>query len=112
MLDPLHAGKFPISMKFPEKAKTATVLPNLSNASLVPIGKLYNDNCDIKKNKKRLLLQNYNVVVTGGYRNSKDELYKILLPQHHLQDYKRHPLTKYAGLYLANTSSKKKKKKE
>ena len=55
--DPIKStcsGIIPLSSKLSSKAKTATVLKNLQNSSLISLGQLCDDECKILLDKKEL----------------------------------------------------------
>ena len=53
------------------------VLLRLKSASLVSIGKLYDDNCDILLNKRKLIVVKDNEIVLQGFRNYSDDLWDL-----------------------------------
>ena len=48
---PSHIGQLPLSSQLSSKAKQSTVLPQLKNASLVSLGQLCDENCEITLTK-------------------------------------------------------------
>ena len=49
---PSHAGDVLLPLEFSEEARKATILLNLRNVSLVSLGQLSGDNCDVLLNRK------------------------------------------------------------
>ena len=54
-IDVTHQGNLPLSNKLSPTARNAMILPGLKSVSLVLIGKLCDDDCDVLLNKKTLL---------------------------------------------------------
>ena len=57
------------------------MLPHLKSASLISLGQLCNDNCNIVLNKTKLFVLKNNQLLLQGYRNNQDGLWDIPLPQ-------------------------------
>ena len=50
-----NQGDLPLSNKLSPAARNAMILPGLKSASLISIGQLYDDDCDVLLNKKTLI---------------------------------------------------------
>ena len=100
-------GNIPFSEKLSEAAKDASVLPGLESSSLVSLGQLCDDDCEILLNKKSLFVIKENELILEGYRNQNDLLWDIpvsnpdILKSTHLTN------PNGAGLYsvIANTKA-------
>ena len=57
--------------------------PNLKNESLISVGQLCDDGCDIVFNKTAVKIIKNNKVILEGSRSEKDKLYDIQLPTKH-----------------------------
>jgi hypothetical protein len=75
-----HNGQLPIP-SLSKMARNATILPHLKSASLISLGQLCNDNCDIFLNKTKLFVLKNNELLLQGFRNKQDGLWDIPLPQ-------------------------------
>jgi hypothetical protein len=64
-----------------KSARNTSVLPHLKSASLISLGQLCNDNCNVVLNKKKLFVFKDNKLILRGYRNNQDGLWDIPLPQ-------------------------------
>ena len=73
-LKPSHQGLLPLSNLLTSEAKKATVIPQLSNSSLISMGQLCDDGCEVKLTKQKLLVTKNNIVVMVGHRNCTDGL--------------------------------------
>ena len=62
------------------RAKTVHILPNLTNASLLSIGQLCDDNCWGLFNKNHLLIFKQNQLILWGERNILDGLWDVPIP--------------------------------
>ena len=63
-------GKLSLSSELSAPAQTAIVLPQLKSSSLISLGQLCDDNCDINLNKTTLKVIKNNKVIMRGIRNS------------------------------------------
>ena len=102
-------GQLPLSTKLSSKAKEAIVLPQLQSSSLISLGQLCDDNCNIQLNKKELKVYKNNELVMKGFRNQSDGLWDIPIVTK-LQDdnYKMpptHPSIYMATSYKSTTST-------
>ena len=70
-------GILPISQQLSQKGSTAMILPGLSSASLISIGQLCDDGCNVFLNEKTLLAVKDDKVVLEGIRNRTDNLWDI-----------------------------------
>ena len=70
-------GIVPLSQHLSTEASTAKILPGLSSASLVSIGKLCDDDCKVFLDKKILIAVKEDKVILEGKRNNNDGLWDI-----------------------------------
>ena len=98
-LKPSHQGLLPLSNLLTSAAKTATVLPQLSNSSLISMGQLCDDGCEVKLTRKKLSVTKNNMVVMEGHRNYTDGLWDIPIIKSSITSYKHLPQAHHAGLY-------------
>jgi hypothetical protein len=70
-------GQLPLSTKLSPQAQTAMILPQLKSASLISIGQLCDDNCDVLLNKHHLVAIKDKQVILTGVRNPYDKLWDI-----------------------------------
>ena len=70
-------GQLPLSAKLSPKAKEAIVLPKLQSSSLISLGQLCDDNCNVHLDKKELKVYKEKELVMKGYRNPVDGLWDI-----------------------------------
>ena len=70
-------GILPLSDELSNKAKTAMILPNLRSASLISMGQLCDDGCDVHFNEHALVVMKNKKVVMRGIRNRRDNLWDI-----------------------------------
>ena len=70
-------GILPLSEELSDAAKTAMILPNLRSASLISMGQLCDDGCDVLFNKDILLVMKNKKIVLRGIRNRRDNLWDI-----------------------------------
>ena len=82
-ITPTHTGTLALSNQLSSAAKMATVLPGLKTSSLISMGQLCDDDCNILLTKKHLFAVKNNHVVLTGRRNHHDGLWDIHLPTSH-----------------------------
>ena len=70
-------GILPLSDELSNEAKTAMILPNLRSASLISMGQLCDDGCDVHFNEHALIVMKNKKVVMRGIRNRRDNLWDI-----------------------------------
>ena len=70
-------GVVPLSKALSEAARNTMILPKLTSASLISLGQLCDDNCDIILNKNEMCAYKNNKIILKGYRNHKDGLWDI-----------------------------------
>ena len=70
-------GQLPLSEHLSEKAKEGTVLPQLTNSSLVSLGQLCDDDCIVILTKQSLDVIKNKMTVLKGIRNHSDGLWDI-----------------------------------
>ncbi len=72
-------GILPLSEEVSDAAKTAMILPNLRSASLISMGQLCDDGCDILFNKHVLVVMKNKRVVLRRIRIRRFNLWDILI---------------------------------
>jgi hypothetical protein len=75
-----HVGQLTLHPRLSAKAQTAHGLDGITNASLVSIGQLCDDNCIAVLDKKQLKVFKNNECVLKGARNQHDGLWDIAIP--------------------------------
>ena len=70
-------GILPLSNNISKQGRTAKILPELKSASLISIGKLCDDDCQVYFDKRNLQVRKNNKLILQGKRNYKDGLYDI-----------------------------------
>ena len=78
-----HQGLLPLLPTLSPTAKTVSVLPSLHSASLVSLGQLCDDDCQVKLDKHSLTATKNGKVVLRGTRNPQDGLWDISLTTIH-----------------------------
>ena len=111
-IDGTRKGNLPIP-HLSKSGSDATVVPRLTNSSLISLGQLCDDGCIVRLDKKHLLATKNKKYVLHGTRNPHDRLWDIHLPTHSTPTTTLQPLTnvsvtaKHAGLYHSPTLLKK-----
>jgi len=67
-------GELPLSNQLSTKGKTAIVLPDLTSSSLVSLGQLCDDGCEINLDKHKLSVYKDEDLIIEGARNKTDGL--------------------------------------
>jgi hypothetical protein len=75
-----HSGQLPLHPLFSAKAKTAHVLDGITNASLISIGLLCDDDCIAVLNKQLIWVFKDQQCILRGKRNNTDGLWDIAIP--------------------------------
>ena len=70
-------GRLPLHNSLSTKATTTSILPNLQSSSLISLGQLCDDDCQVLLNKKSLYVVKNDDVVMEGFRNASDRLWDI-----------------------------------
>ena len=70
-------GLLPISDSISEKGRKARIVPGLKSASLISLGQLADDGCDVRINDKRLKVTKEKETIMTGHRNYTDGLYDV-----------------------------------
>ena len=70
-------GILPLLDELSDAAKTEMILPNLCSASLISMGQLCDDGCNVLFNKHVLVVMKNKRVVLRGIRNRRDNLWDI-----------------------------------
>ena len=100
-------GQLPLHSKLSNTALTAAVLPGLQSSSLISLGQLCDDDCDILLNKKSLFVVKDNELMMEGLRNKGDKLWDIPIRNPDLLKAKYTTKAKNAGLYSTTRRIKK-----
>jgi len=80
-----QSGMLPFAAELSEYARRAKILPELKSASLVSLGKLCDDGCDIHLNASRMQVFKNARLILEGLRNNDDGLYDIPISKVKLQ---------------------------
>jgi hypothetical protein len=75
-----HSGQLPLHPSFSAQATTAHVLDGITNASLISIGQLCDDDCVAVLDKKAIKVFKNQQCVLQGHRNITDGLWDIAIP--------------------------------
>ena len=76
-ISPSHQGALNIHEDLSNTACVGTILPNLKSSSLLSLGQICDDGCDILLNKKKLYALKDKKIVLQGFRNRSDGLWDI-----------------------------------
>ena len=76
-------GTLPLSNELTSKAKIAVVLPNLTSSSLISLGQLCDDGCNINLDKDRMNIYKNNKLMIQGSRNKADGLWDIPIQENY-----------------------------
>ena len=79
MITATHTGLLPYN-NLSTEAKTTKILPKLHSASLLSLGQLCNDNCDVHLNKRKIKVYKNNKTILQGRCNLTDGLWDIPIP--------------------------------
>ena len=74
-----HTGLLPW-IHLSTTAKTANILPKPHSASLISLGQLCDDNCNITLDKRYLKVYKHNKEIIKGYQNIHDGLWDVHIP--------------------------------
>ena len=77
---PSQSGQLPLSKHLSAKAKDATIVPQLKSSSLISLGKLCDDGCNVLLNKKDLKVFKNTKLILKGHRNLTDGTIPIVAP--------------------------------
>ena len=77
MITASQRGQLSLSDELSSPAQTAMILPQLKSASLISIGQLCDDECDVILNKRVLVAIKNKKVILTGIRNKYDKLWDI-----------------------------------
>ena len=75
-----HTGELPFHSSFTPSGKTAKILPQLTSASLISIGKLCDNNCWVTFDKLHMCVYKNNQEIMRGIRNPTNGLWDIPIP--------------------------------
>ena len=81
-IEPTKVGYLSISSDLKRETQKAIVLPKLKSASLISLGRLCDDDCDILLNKHKMEVTKNGKYVCTGYRNVHDGLWDVPLYTH------------------------------
>jgi len=91
-------GTLPLSNELTPKARTAVVLPNLTSSSLISLGQLCDDGCNINLDKEKMQVCKNNKLIIQGNRNKTDGLWDIPIHDNYI-------LPKPLGVYKTTTQA-------
>ena len=74
-----HQGSLPIN-GLSTNAKNAHILPGLKSTSLLSLGQICDDNCQVHLTKHNITILKNNQKIIEGYRNITDGLWDIVIP--------------------------------
>ena len=92
-------GKLPLHSNFSSKATTTAILPGLQSSSLISLGQLCDDNCEVLLNKDSLFVVKNNELLMEGFRNQEDKLWDIPVLNPNISKSKNLTVPTHAGLY-------------
>ena len=95
------AGTLPLHSCLTDRASTAMILPSLKSASLISIGQLCDDNCEVFLNKTSLVAVKNDDIILEGIRNPTDGLWDIPVRKTTLHEF-NHPLPPSTLVYTPN----------
>ena len=94
-------GIIPLAPELSNEGKLAKILPGLKTASLISVGKLCDDGCEVKFNDKIMIAEKNDKIILTGYRNRRDGLYDIPIAKTTMQmDHFESPQP-HAAIYTA-----------
>ena len=100
MITATHTGLLPYT-NLTQEAKTTKILPKLQSASLLSLGQLCNDNCDVHLNKHNIHVYKNNTTILQGHRNLTDGFWDIPIP------IPSHKNTKHISIIIPKNTTKK-----
>ena len=89
-----HKGTCPLHDNLSTTAKEALVFPHLTNESLISVGQLCDDDCEVIFNKTKVNVSKNKKVILQGTRNKNDGLWDINVNQNTLQHKMNFVITK------------------
>ena len=92
-------GRLPLHESLSPQATTTSILPNLQISSLISLGQLCDDDCQVLLNKKSLFVVKNDNVVMEGFRNESDRLWDIPIHNPNLLKSNNTTVPQNAGLY-------------
>ena len=102
---PSHQGTLNIHSNLSHAATVGTVLPQLKSASLLSLGQLCDDGCDVLLHKNNLYALKDKEIILQGFRNKTDGLWDIPVAKTSLQsDHFKLPQS-HSALYLSSTNA-------
>ena len=79
-------GELVLHKSLSKEAQTAQILPMLKSSSLISIGKLCDDNCQVNFTKHKMSVNKDKETILTGYRNYSDGLWDIPIHKTKMQD--------------------------
>ena len=67
--------------KLSSKSQEALIFPNLTNESLISVGQLCDDNCEVVFDKNKVNVIKNEEIIIQGTRNKSDGLYDLQINQ-------------------------------
>ena len=96
-------GQLPLSESLSTQAKNAMILPGLKSASLISIGQLCDDGCNVLLNNKKLYAIKDKTLVLEGDRNYSDGLWDIPIFKTSISKPNYHVPNIHPGIYPSSS---------
>ena len=71
-ITPSHQGSLNLHNKLSQAAKVGTILPQLKSSSLLSLGQLCDDGCDVLLQRNKLYALKDKEIILEGFRNKID----------------------------------------
>ena len=99
---PSHQGSINLNKDLSSAAKLGTVLPQLQTSSLLSLGQLCDDGCDVLLNERKLYAVKNKKIILEGFRNKTDGLWDIPVAKKYIQTNNYVPTSSHAAMYSAS----------
>ena len=93
------SGTLPLHHNLSNRAKKATILPGLKSTSLISLGQLFDDDCDVLLQKQKMFVVKDKHIIMQGTRNSNDGLWDIPIYKTKLQHNNYPAKTTHTAIY-------------
>ena len=104
-ISPSHQGTLNIHDDLSSAAKVGTILPQLKSSSLLSLGQLCDDGCEVLLRKKNLYALKNKQIILKGYRNNTDGLWDIPVAKHSIQSANLSKPPLYSALHLTSATT-------
>ena len=101
-IPPSQQGTLTLHHDLSRQAQVGTVLPQLRSSSLLSLGQLCDDGCDVVLNKRKLYAIKDKEVILQGFRNTTDGLWDIPVAKKQVQPDNYITPPSHAALYASN----------